>query len=350
MKKEFIIAMVFVAILAVSAIGGETTVKGKIFGHWMMDMTDGADSFNEFGMGRSYLTAISKLSERTSARITTDLRKVNGYDGYTIILKYAYFDWTPAFAQDKMVARFGLQPTKYVAVANKAWGRRYIVKSICDKVGYKASSDLGASLTFNMGQEKTIAKVGLAILNGTSFYDVSDLNKQKDYNFYATVLPFSNNDDLKSSYLFGQFYMGTRNRVMGATDDADDYKNQIISMGAIVAYRSMLDVGFDFNFRTFGNGPDVEDKSTAFSFFGTLYLAELAKNSPSLRTLNLFGRIDIFDPNTDTDNDGESYIIFGLECNPIKGFKASLNYQTEGFEDDTENSENYLYLNTEVNF
>ena len=350
MRKSLVFAVMFIAILGVSISASETTVKGKIYGHWMMDMTDGADSFNEFGLTRSYITAKSKLSERTFVRITTDLRDLSNYDGYAIVLKYAYFDWNPTFGKDKLMIRFGLQPTYYIGLTYKAWSQGYIVRTISDKNEFLTSSDFGASFTYKLGEEKTTTEIGLAILNGTSYSDVTELNKQKDINLYAMVMPFSNYKDLKNSFFFGQFYMGTQNRVMGATDDADDYKNQIISFAGLLAYRSLFDIGFDANFRTYGDGPGDDDKSNAMSFFGTLHLAELAENNPSLRTLNLFGRIDIFDPNTDIDNDGESYFIFGLECNPIKEFRASLNYQVNGFEDETENSENYLYINTEVNF
>ena len=32
-------------------------MKGKIFGSWGMDLSEGADSFNEFAINRAYLTA-----------------------------------------------------------------------------------------------------------------------------------------------------------------------------------------------------------------------------------------------------------------------------------------------------
>ena len=150
MRKSLIFAVMFIAILAVSVSAGETTVKGTMFSHWMMDITDGADSFNDFGMTRSYITAKSKLSERTFARLTTDLRELSGYDGYSIILKYAYFDWSPTFGQDKFLIRFGLQPTYYIALTYKAWSKGYIERTVSDKTHFLTSSDLGASFTLKL--------------------------------------------------------------------------------------------------------------------------------------------------------------------------------------------------------
>ena len=84
--KKIAIAMMVVFLLATAAgsDAAETKVNGRLYAHWMMDLSDGADSYNEFGLSRAYVTVKSKLSDYTSVRITTDLRSadVDGKEVY----------------------------------------------------------------------------------------------------------------------------------------------------------------------------------------------------------------------------------------------------------------------------
>ncbi len=352
MKKFVTIGLFILTICAVSSMAAETTVHGRLYSHWMMDMSDGAGSYNDFALSRAYVTVKSKLSDYTSVRITSDLRNAGGFSGYTIILKYAYMDWRPKFANDMVNLRFGLQPTMYIDRMLGIWGRRYIVSNITDDRYMLTTSDLGLAAMANLGPDKKTAQIGFAILNGTTFTSTTELNKQKDLNFFAAVNPLLNNPDFKRTTLVGQAYLGTRNILIGVGEKASDWKKQILSVGGILAYRGTLDLGFDVNLMTEGRGTVLDDReSRGMSIFGTLYLEDLvADGAPMLRTLNLFGRFDIYDPNTDNDNNGENLIIAGVECNPVKGVKASLNIQSSTYENDAIDSDTYLYVNTEVRF
>jgi hypothetical protein len=351
--KKFVIAGLFIlTICAATTMAAETTVHGRLFAHWMMNMSDGAGSYNDFGLSRAYVDVNSKLSDYTSVRITTDLRDAGGFNGYTIILKYAYMDWKPKFANDMVNLRFGLQPTMYVDRMLGIWGRRYIISNITNDRDMLTSADLGVSAMANLGPDKKTAQIGFGILNGTEYTNTTELNKQKDFNFFAAVSPLLNNPDFENTMLVGQAYMGTQNRLLAVGEKASDWKKQLFSVGGKLAYRGTLDIGFDVNMMSEGRGVGIDDrKSSAMSFFGTLYLEDLvADGAPMLRTLNLFGRFDIYDRNTDVDNDGENLMIGGVECNPIKGVKASLNLQSTSYENDAVDSDTYLFVNTEVRF
>ncbi len=352
MKKFFIAGLFILAVCAATTMAAETTVHGRLFAHWMMDMSDGAGSYNAYDVSRAYVTVQSKLSDYTSVRITSDLRNIGGFSGYTIILKYAYMDWKPKFTNDMINLRFGLQPTMYVDRMLGIWGRRYIISNITNDRGMLTTSDLGLTAMANLGPDKKTAQIGLAVLNGTKFTDTRELNKQKDFNFFAAVSPLLDNPDFKNTTLTGQAYLGTRNILIAAGEKASDWKKQIISVGGILGYRHTFDLGFDVNLMTEGRGTVLDDReSRGMSVFGTLYLEDLvAESAPILRTLNLFGRLDIYDPNTDNDDDGENLIIAGVECNPIKGVKAAVNIQSTTYDNDAFDNDTYLYVNTEVRF
>jgi len=357
--KKTAIALVLLSLAALSnmARAADTKVHGRVYSNWMLDQTEGSDDANEFGISRAYVTVKSKLSDYTSVRITTDLKVID--DRYDIILKYAYLDWKPAFAEGRLKVRFGLQPTLYIDNMNKLWGRRYLAKTVGDARKFLTSSDMGVGAHLGLGQKSKYGFVSLTVFNGTSYSHVGEVNKQKDFNAVAVLSPLTDNDQLKKSKLIAQFYSGTQNEETGevmidtnlVNVATSDWKRQIVSVGGLLAYNGTVDAGFDANFTTMGEGYDEEEvKMSGISFFGTLYLDALAQNTPALRTLNLFGRVDIYDPNTDMDDDGETEIIAGIECSPVKGVKASVNYRTTSFQDDTEETEKALYLNTLVKF
>lgn len=325
--KRIINVLTFMLVFSMisSAFAADTKVKGRLYANWNMDLTDGAESANSSNIKRAYVTVKSKLSNYTSVRITTDIKETSAFDGYSIILKYGYIDWKPGFGHGNLKARFGLQPTLFIDNMNKLWGRRYLEKTIGDKNSFLTTSDLGLSAIVNLGKKGKTGYVALQILNGTKYSNVEELNKNKDFGFFTLLKPFANNENLKRSRLLGQAYFGTQNvslmptvdtTINGVDMESSQFKHQIISFGGLLGYSNKLDIGFDANFMTNGTGYNdttgaaLDDlKSSGISLFGTLYFEGLTESDSFARTLNLFGRFDILDENTDIDNDGESLFI-----------------------------------------
>ncbi|UCE25798.1 MAG: hypothetical protein JSU74_07090 [Candidatus Zixiibacteriota bacterium] len=351
MKKTAIsLAIVLVLGLVSGTMAGETKVQGRLYAHWMMDLTDGAGNFNDFGVSRAYVTVRSKLSEYTSVRITTDIRDAGGFGGYSIVLKYGYIDWKPAFANEVVTFRFGLQPTPYINAMNKLWGRRYLERTIGDDRVFLTTSDFGAGLKFAFGDKGSLGHIAANVWNGTNYTNVDERNKHKDFSGFVLLTPLRDNDDFVRTAIQAQAYIGTQNRVIGVDEQASDWDRALFSFGGLLAYRNTLDLGGDINFYATGQGPDTEDiKETGYSFFGTLYLEDFVPDESLLRTLNFFGRFDMYDPNTDADDDAETLVIGGVECVPVHGFKASVNIRSVSYQDDSQ-GQTYLYLNTLFKF
>jgi len=354
MKKTITgLAMLVVLILASNALATETTVKGRLFTHWMIDQTDGADNANEFVLGRAYITVQSKLSDFSSLRITSDLREtdVGGRTRYDVIIKYGYIDWKPAFARNALKLRFGLQPTPFFDTQNKFWGRRYISKTVGDRNKYLTTSDLGASVHLGLGAKGKLGSLVAAVFNGTAYSSLGEENKQKDFNVFADIHPISGNEDFKNTRLVAQLYSGVQNVVIPDSVSGSDYKRRLISAGGVLVYRHLFDLGADLHWFTMGNGPQAADsKKSGFSIFGTLYFEDLVADASVLHALNIFGRVDLNDPDTDTNNDGDQHIIAGIECVPVKGFKASVNYRTTQYDSDAEVTEKALFVNAMFRF
>ena len=353
--KNLILAISVCFLTTASVVkADDTKVSGRLYSYWGMDISDGGDNANEFALGRAYLTVRSKLSVFTSLRITTDLREAQDTDGntqYNIILKYGYIDWRPAFAKKALNVRFGLQPTPYIDYQNKLWGRRYLSKTVSDINKYLTTSDLGISLNVELGMDEKLGQITAALFNGTSYSALGEKNNQKDFNTYGHISPFWENDDFKRTAIVAQFYHGTQNIFIPDQFAASDYRRQLISVGGLLAYRNQFDVGFDLNWYTTGQGPNTSDLSqSGLSVHSTLYFNDTNDENSALRNLNLFGRIDISDPNTDLADDGNIYIIAGIEIVPTKGFKTSLNIRSRSFERANITTEKELFVNSLLKF
>jgi len=360
MKKLLALTLMALFVFSLSAYAVETTVGGRIYANWGMYMTsdvydgDGVEisGWNEFGLDRSYITVTSKLTDYTDINITTDLTNNGGYDGYDIILKFAYANIAPQFL-DGLTFSLGLQPTKYLAYADGMWARRYLLASVGNSTGILTTSDLGATFDYALGEEGKTGAVGLSILNGTSYSDLQENNKNKDFNFYAAFMPLNNNPDFSRTMLVGQFYMGTQNVTIDTTEEAGDWKHQIISVGGKFNYKEYLDLGAEYWANTLGQGDGVDDlKQSAISIWTAIYAKAFVAENSAIRTLNLIFRYDMLDPNTDSDpvEDNSSFMLIGVECAPTKGINASINYRSQSYEPSGSDSDNYLYLNTEFRF
>jgi len=342
----------------------ETKVEGRIYSTWSMYLNDtvsveGIDlkGSNQFSLDRSYMTLKSKLTDVTSVNITADLNTKGGFSGYDLILKSGYANIAMPFYRPLSLS-LGLQPTKYEEfIDGTIWQRRYMEKNIGDRLGFLTTSDLGATIDHQLGVMGNKGSVGLSIWNGTSYSSVTENNKNKDFNLYAALKPLVDNADFMNSAIAAQSYSGTQNVVIDTSEDAGDFKRQMISFGGKVNYRSYFDLGVDYWMNTLGQvdslGNSMDDlKQSAVMVFGAFYFKNLVSESSVFRTLDILFRYDMYDPNTDSDagKNNQNYMIVGLECQPAKGINAAIDFRTTSFEDGDIDSQNYLFFNTEFKF
>jgi len=374
MKRSFVLlalAVMMFGLFMTAQAEKEVTLSGRIYAHWYMDLSDSLnnsmsnknfDSYNTFGVSRTYLTGAGKLSDKTSGKITIDINPADN----NIRLKYAFLKWNFYQAQQyDLAAVFGLQGTPWNGGMEKIWGRRYISKVPADQLGMETTSDYGISLNSGLGEKGKWGNATLALFNGTTYSSPVDNNGSKDINLAAFIKPLNSNADFGKSTVGFQYYMGTLNSYDDSSQTKDDYKKTIMSFAANVQYRHTGAVGVEYNSYKSSvnlqngnfwmqNGNVVENKANALAIFGTLWFEDLAANSRMLKTLDLFFRYMTFDPDADDINNDmkTNELIVGVECAPIKGFASSLNYRTEKTtvtgSDDISNA--YLFFNTIIDF
>ncbi len=351
MKRMLIIALVAAGMLAaVSVRAADTKVGGETYLYWVLDKSDSADNANTFGLERAYIDIKSKLTDYTSARATLDVKQISGYSGYTMILKYGYLDFKPKFGKGWLDLRFGLQPTLYIDNMQGLWGRRYALKVISDNKGLLTSADLGASALVDLSKDQKYGFVQLAVWNGGSYSDVTDKNKNKNASVFLHLNVAPNNEDFKRSQILAQYMYGTQNKAIPDTASGSDFKSNLLEAGGMLGYRNTFDLGLDLNWLTKSDTSYQDVKSTGYSFFGALYFVDFVNEVSPLRTLNLFGRVDAYDPNTDVSDDGETLVVVGLECAPSSGVKASVSYRNTSYQAADEPSMKTINFNTLVKF
>ena len=374
------IAVVLILLLTFSMASADKEVKvgGQVFAQWYYDMSDTLDysrsdvdfdSYSAFSIQRAYIYAKAKLSDKTWGKVTVDVNPGIA----NIRLKYAYINWKLLARENfDLSTRFGLQGTPWIDEMDGVWGRRYLEMTPTEQLSMESSADFGLSFKSNFGEEGKWGYAKLAIFNGTSYEDPGDDNPTKDINLAVFLTPLNTNPDFGKSKIGFQVYSGTLNSYRDSSDVKDDYKKTMISIMGNLHYRELFALGIEYDsYKSpqildvadigFGGAwPDLSDnKVTAIALFGTLWLTDLAENTPLLRTTSLFFRYMMVDPDADDHEiippgginfeTSANEFIFGVECEPVKGVAASLNYRAEKIKDiplmtdDISNS--YLYLN-----
>ncbi len=379
-KKLAVLTIAAMLLLAFSVASAdkETGFGGKIYAHWYYDLSDSLqysmsntdfDSYSAFGVSRSYITGWAKLTDKSSGKVTIDMNPANN----NIRLKYAYLKWNLfSGARIGVWSKFGLHETPWIKGMNKTWGRRYLAKTPSDVLGMETSSDNGISVIGKLGEKGKWGWASLSIFNGASYSSPWDNNPNKDINLAAFIAPLNGNADFAKSTVGFQYYSGTLNSYNTSDTTAqveDDYRKSLISAMANFQYKKLFALGVEYDsynssveLGTANNmwldslGNVVENKATAIALFGTLWFEELMKDNEKLKSLNVFFRYAMFDPDGD-DLDSEmntTEMIFGVECAPYKGLKTSLNYRSDTVKDlgvgvdDISNA--YLFLNAQFAF
>lgn len=170
---------------------------------------DGNDvTLSAFQVTRSYINVTGNISRHIAFRITPDITRETGVGSslngsYTFRLKYAYAEWNlDEVMTAGSFARFGMQPTPWVAFMDEVYRYRFQGPVFEDREGFLSSSDLGASFRYNFPGDYGDVHAGL--YNGETFTR-PEANDQKGVHVRGTVRPAPSHAALRGLRLTG-FY------------------------------------------------------------------------------------------------------------------------------------------------
>ncbi len=289
MSRLFILLISILASIPAFADGAK--VSGVTFMHYAFEDADN----NEFVIQRAYLTYANKVNDAVSYKFQADV----GSDGglyYTVYLKNAKVDWKTDFGK----VTIGLQGMNMFKVQEGTWGYRFIDKTAMDRKKFSSSADLGVGWSNSFGA----LAASVMLTNGSGYKKAENDGHKK-----LSIRLHTGDSKLKEGFNAGGVLS-----YEGVDYDVDSTGSSIIvgGFGGLVA--GPLTAGAEYNMRMVSK--DVDVNSSLISVYGRFDLGE---------KLNAFGRLDLYDADTESADDLETYIIAGVNYMAEKGLSIAPN-------------------------
>ena len=280
---------------------------------------NGGQSANKFDVERVYLTFRMPAGEDGSIRVTTDV--FNGdqsatsyYKGWTVRLKYAYFQYAFLHNIGDMKGfdasfRVGMMQKSVVDHQEQFW-LRWLSQVALERNGYFSSSDVGVTGIVTL--PKKLGEIYAEVSNGPG-YSSAEADPYKDASVRFSFTPFGAEDGiLKTLTIAPWLYMGKTSSKfiaggagqVGAVTDGLKRNRQGVFLGL---RDRRLSLGLDWATRTetteLGLNTAVSPRTT-YDNMGTVNAAfvavrpiELFGDDPKKHSpLNLFVRVDNVKP------------------------------------------------------
>ncbi len=289
----------------------EGKISGYMFGDYIYEFSN-PDSATEalkrngFQLRRVYFTYDRDLSARFSVRFRLEMNSPNFGRNDQIVpyIKHAYLRWNNLIPNSKLY--FGMSSTPTFTISEEVWGYRAIEKTIMDYRGVAPSADLGFALEGKFS-ESGVLNYTIMAANGTGTRGETDKNKRAYINvpikvqnayFIVPYFDYEGGNDGTSKNLVALFAGLQKPRFHGGVEVFRRVSNKALA-----------------------NNQDKTENG--LSIFGAVKVAEKIK---------LVGRYDIYDPNTDVDNDGNTFVIAGLDFAPEKNVNVMPNVKIESYQ------------------
>jgi hypothetical protein len=283
---------------------GEGKVSGLMFGDFYYNFSnpDTSVNYNGFQLRRVYFNYDRDISETFSVRFRLEMNSSPGAQLEPYI-KNAYLAWKNLIPNSTLY--FGAQGTPTFSVAEKVWGYRAVEKTIMDLRGVSGSSDLGIGISGKLNESGSFG-YHVLVANGEG--------KKGESNEYKKV--FVSIPVVVADHFNIVPYVDYE----GA---ANDMTKQTLAL-FIGMTGETLNAGVEVFQKTDAKAMAGKDLvKSGFSIFGSARVAEKLKG---------FARLDMYDPNTDVDNDGNNFIIAGLDYEVEKDVNVIPNIRIESYE------------------
>lgn len=289
----------------------EGKISGYIFGDYFYEFSHpntATDALNRngFQFRRAYFTYDRNLSDKLSARFRLEMNspEFGKNDPLNPFIKHAYLRWNDFIPGSKLY--LGLSSTPTFNISDEVWGYRSIEKTIMDLRKVASSADMGVAAEGKLSSNGLLNYHFMAA-NGAGTKGETDKNKRaylsvpiKIQNAYF-VVPYADYE--------------------GGTDGTS--KNTVAVFAGLQKprFHGGAEVFQKVSNKALANNQDKTENG--FSVFGAVKVAEKIK---------LLGRYDFYDPNTAVDNDGNNFIIAGLDFAPDKNVNIMPNVKIESYQ------------------
>jgi hypothetical protein len=244
-----------------------------------------------FDMTRAYVNVLGRFSNGITTRVTTDILP-NPAGNQSIRLKYAYAAWTPAGSS--LTYKLGMIHTPFVDYEETLWDYRMQGTIAVDRNPHNGqitmtAADIGFGVDGHWNGEQVNAQ--FAIVNGEGYSNgTGDFRKDAEARVSVRVKPTNDNSRVGGFRITGYAGIG---KVTATGADRNRYLGQL-------SYRTtQYTVAGDYVSMKTG-----AVTGSIISAFGVYHLSPPSK-------IALIARVDVFDPNTNVADDGNTRIIAG---------------------------------------
>lgn len=273
-----------------------------------------------FELERAYLGYEANLSQHLSAKVVVDMGKSTDVNDLQrlVYLKNAYLTWN----KNNFKLSAGMVGMQQFSVQEKAWGHRYLYKSLQDEYKFGSSADLGLVAEYKFAP---FASADLTIVNGDGYKKVQ-LNP---YFLYGLGLTFKPVKDLTL-------------RLYGAYKDCDHTDSLLVGQENLTGFLSYKVGGITLGaeYAMLWNTKHVNgNHQQGVSAFVNVALP---------KKFELFARWDCLLSNDYPATMKEQVGILGCQYAPVKQVRVSPNVRVKAVPGEAVAV--FGYLNMEVKF
>lgn len=299
-KAYFKIAVLLASLLfPLNAADG---ISGKAYYKWVYPTGPEDDQYNEFSIDRIYLTYKKQLREGIKIKLTTDVAAPGS--AWNVYQKYAYLEWETAVG-DLFI---GLQGMNVFNITESNWGYRFLAKSPMDEHHFASSADMGVGLARNLTD---LIRMHLTLTNGGGYKHA----EEDKYKKFAGQVVYGSKD-LSTKPGFNAGVAVSIEPYQQESDSSAEMTSVVALFGAFST--KSLRIGGEFD-REIDSGEDNPDRQI-LAVYADIHIGDL-----SGLNVKVFGRLESYDPDLDTEKDGELNIIAGVNVFPIKTFNIAPN-------------------------
>ncbi len=342
--RKTILTLILI-IVALGFLHAETKLKMELWNRWTYQMIDGDVTKNEMALKRGYFRLEPKFSENIKGRFNVDFFSDDDdkvADGAGIKIKYAYLDFNNLLPIKDAKLTVGLMKTYFGTIYE--WDYTTIDGDPSDKYKFVSSTDFGLGVSGKI--PNGFGSYALAVYNGEGYKKVgSNINKDMNYVANLRVTPI-NGVTLGGSYMFKSKYDSqiedeTARGDMVDNPDREEY-NLIAGVGKFAYGPVSLLAQYLNKVKCKPNMDDYDDITTTVMSFMPVFKVN--------NKIDIVGRYDMYDPDTDTDDDGYNAIVAGINYHIMRDAKNApklfiqTNYQLKQYEAEDSDDESELMV------
>ncbi len=303
------------------------TFSGLMFGDYFYNMSahDGSlRDYNGFDLRRAYFTVDYNISNTFSSRFRLEanqtMNSLTPGGRFGVMVKDAWLRWQNIFQGSDLY--FGISPTPAYSVSEKAWGHRFLERTILDYFGIVPERDLGVDLKGNITGDGTLkywVKLGNNSSNGPEvdkykrLYAMFELNPNPQYifTFYA--------DYAAAPLIFDPVDGISKNNDRFVLSLFFNYNNANTFSVGVETFMNII----ENNYAPTPITPLENQTADGISIWAWGSL------SP---TIKLVGRFDYFDPNTSATLDNRGLILAGVDIALDPNVTLTPNFEIRTYE------------------